>query len=93
MLSISTVREINRLLQEGQLSQRTIAARLGVSRGIVGAIASGRRSLQGKEERYQGLRAVRCRRCGYRVYPPCLICSTREYQRQELREIARHRIE
>lgn len=35
MLSLSVVQEIDRLLQEGQLSQRKIAARLGVSRGTV----------------------------------------------------------
>ena len=36
MLALSVVEEIDRLLDEGELSQRKIAARLGVSRGTVG---------------------------------------------------------
>ena len=48
MLATATVREIDRLLKKGELSQRKIAAQLGVSRGIVGAIASGRRGLYGR---------------------------------------------
>jgi hypothetical protein len=27
---------------------------------------------------------VRCSRCGYRVYMPCLICIAREYRQQQL---------
>ena len=49
MLPLATVQEIRRLLDEGQLSQRKIAAQLGVSRGTVGAIASGRRGMFGRE--------------------------------------------
>ena len=47
MLSIEVVLEINRLLGEGQTSQRAIARKLGVSRGVVQNIASGKRSLTG----------------------------------------------
>ena len=43
MLALTVVQQIEQLLKEGQLSQRKIAARLGVSRGTVGAIADGRR--------------------------------------------------
>ena len=49
MLSLSLVQEIDRPLQEGKLSQRKIAARLGVSRGTDGAISNGRRGIHGKE--------------------------------------------
>jgi hypothetical protein len=79
------------LLDEGELSQRQIAARLGVGRTTVGAIASGQRGRHGNDEldempraRAGRRRTVRCSRCGYRVYMPCLICITREYRRQQL---------
>jgi hypothetical protein len=87
MLSTALVHEIDRLLREGELSQRQIAARLRVSRGTVGAIASGERGLHGKERRktYTPLTPssppTRCPRCGYRVYVPCIICSVREHRR------------
>lgn len=91
MLSIELVHEISRLLDEGELSQRQIAARLGVGRTTVGAIASGQRGLHGHDELDEMSRAracerptVRCSRCGYRVYMPCLICIAREYRRQQL---------
>jgi hypothetical protein len=89
MLSLSIVEEIDRLLREGQLSQRRIAAQLGVSRGTVGAIANGRRGIHGKEasddERPlepQGP-PERCPRCGFTVYMPCLICQTRDYRTRQ----------
>ena len=44
MIATSVVDEIRRLLQEGCLSQRKIAAQIGVSRGTVNAIALGRRA-------------------------------------------------
>ena len=91
MLSIELIQEIHRLLGEGQLSQRQIAARLDVSRGTVGAIASGRRGLKGKGGEGGALpahtarcRPARCRHCGYRVYAPCRICLARDYRRQQL---------
>jgi hypothetical protein len=103
MLSLSMVEKIDRLLKDGRLSQRRIAARLGVSRGIVGAIASGRRGLHGKPEAgcdsenfaggvergLTGSVAQRCPQCGHRVYAPCLICrARRQRQRQKFRGIA-----
>lgn len=91
MLPIELVREISRLLDEGELSQRQIAARLGVGRTTVGAIASGQRGLNDHDEQYEMARAqagerspVRCSRCGYQVYMPCLICIAREYRQQLL---------
>lgn len=83
MLPIAVVEEIARLVGEGNLSQRKIAARLGVSRGVVSEIASGRRGMHGREPELstsavnpQGP-AVRCAGCGYRVYLPCQICKAR----------------
>lgn len=87
MLAKSTVLEVDRLLKQGKLSQRKIAARLGVSRASVAAIASGRRGLHGKESADVGKRSKstsgppqRCPTCGHRVYLPCLICQTQQYQ-------------
>lgn len=86
MLPTATIQEIDRLLREGKLSHRQISARLNISRGTVGAIARGQRDLRGKEPvddnsccslTPQSL-PERCPRCGYRVYPPCLICRHRD---------------
>jgi hypothetical protein len=90
MLPIEIVHEISSLLREGLLSQRQIAARLGVSRATVGVIASGERGLHGRGEpetmpraRIGRRRPLRCRGCGYRVYMPCRICIAREIRRQK----------
>lgn len=87
MLPLPLVQEIDRLLQEGKLSQCKIAARLGVSRGTVGAISNGRRGLHGKEPRADDDGPLvpmappeRCDCCGFMVYMPCLICRAREYR-------------
>jgi predicted XRE-type DNA-binding protein len=86
--------EIHRLILVGELTQREIAAHLGVSRGTVSAVASGARSLVGREPRrtYSPLTPttppVRCGRCGYRVYLPCIICRVREHrERQQLLQL------
>jgi len=84
MLPTALVHEIDRLLKQGELSHRKIAARLGVSRGVVSAIAKGRRGLYGKESDDEPrsltptLPPARCPRCGYRIYPPCLVCCARD---------------
>jgi predicted XRE-type DNA-binding protein len=99
MLSAALVEEIDRLLHEGELSQRKIARCLGVSRGTVSAIASGRRGLFGREpadddsaDRRGCSIPVRCPRCGYRIYLPCLICRTRDHRRQQDLKISKVRV-
>ena len=90
MLPVALVNEIDRLLHEGELSQRKIANRLGVSRGTISAIASGRRGLFGREPfeacspRVPSSPPARCPHCGYRVYLPCLICTARQHQRRQV---------
>src|SRR4051812_24840551 len=90
MLPTALVKEINRLLKEGELSHRKIALRLGVGRGTISAIATGRRALHGKEQRRRGSDELpksppfRCPRCGYRVYIPCRICRMRRYRDGQL---------
>jgi hypothetical protein len=90
MLATATVREIDRLLKEGDLSQRKIAARLGVSRGVVSAIASGRRGLYGRNQpddpsvpHRATSQPERCPRCGYRIYRPCLVCQGRQHRERQ----------
>ena len=87
MLPTALIHEIDRLLKQGELSHRKIAARLGVSRGTVSAIAAGRRGLYGKDSPDENSRSLssaspptRCPRCGYRVFPPCLICEARQHK-------------
>lgn len=92
MLSALKVLEIRCLLNQ-DISQQAIADKLGVSRTTVNAIASGRRGLFGREELGSrrrprlgrvdpGVEAIRCPGCGGMVYPPCLLCRTREYRRR-----------
>jgi len=85
MIAPRIVKEIRRLLNERRLSQRKIAELIGVSRGTVGAVASGKRP-----DRLQPRRAAdydeslkpsgpprRCPSCGGMVYMPCRVCQTR----------------
>ena len=85
MLSLNCVLEIRRLLDEGRLSQRKIAAHLGVSRATVGLIATGQRPLVGREQSsepsswdyYHDQLPSRCRQCGGMVFQPCVLCRVR----------------
>jgi transcriptional regulator with XRE-family HTH domain len=84
MIAQHLVEQIERLLAEGKLSHRKIARETGVSRGTIGAIASGKRCVrpqtaflwdddllvpEGPPER--------CPNCGGMVYMPCRLCRTR----------------
>ena len=87
MLSLTQVLKVRRLLDEGALSQRAIAQKMKISRGIVGAIASGQRGLFGRDEaapaKYAinpGALPVRCPDCGGLVFLPCLLCAARAYR-------------
>jgi DNA-binding XRE family transcriptional regulator len=87
MLSLSLVKKIDRLLKVGKLSQRKIAARVGVSRGTVASIAQGKRGLYGRDPDLEGCVSLthssppeRCSKCGYLVFAPCLVCRAREFQ-------------
>jgi hypothetical protein len=85
MIAMETVAEIERLLGEGNLSQRKIALLTGVSRGSVGLIASGKRPdreiLQEPAEDNADEPVgppQRCAGCGGLVYMPCRLCRERE---------------
>ena len=83
MLAPSMVREIRRLLAEGNFSQRKIARLTGVSRGTIGAIASGKRPDYEPRSRIEDKSAQsadpprRCPTCGGMVYMPCRLCALR----------------
>lgn len=90
MLSQSLVREIDRLLREGKMTQLAIGRKLGVSRGTVNAIANGRRRLHGREsdagnsnEEAIDRLPERCTRCGHTVELPCRICRSRAARERE----------
>ncbi len=82
MLSPTKVEEVRRLLGLGQMSQRKIARHLGISRGSVGTIATGKRldfAVSGADDESQcQLPPVRCRGCGGMVHAPCRHCRVRE---------------
>jgi hypothetical protein len=83
------IQEIDRLLRNGELTQRQIAAHLCVSRGTVSSIANGNRGLYGKDPSENDCPLVpstpptRCPKCGYRVYLPCVICQVRQHKQRE----------
>jgi transcriptional regulator with XRE-family HTH domain len=84
MIAPSLVREIKGLLAERAYSQRKIARITGVSRGTVGAIASGkRRDYEVVESDFETEPAgpvgppERCPGCGGFVNMPCRLCRVR----------------
>ncbi|MCA9232146.1 MAG: helix-turn-helix transcriptional regulator [Planctomycetales bacterium] len=86
MLTESVVMAVTTLLVEGQLLQRQIARRTGVSRTTISNIANGRRGLWGREtpcgdaETHHlaiEAKAERCPGCGGLVYMPCVLCAVR----------------
>jgi transcriptional regulator with XRE-family HTH domain len=90
MLPAAIIKEIDRLLKEGELSQRKIAVRLGVGRATVAEIAKGQRALHGRERLRRNsdegpmTAPTRCPRCGYHVCLPCRICRARRYRHSQM---------
>lgn len=82
MIAAIIVDDVCRLLAEGTLSQRKIARLTGVSRGSVGAIASGKRpayETPPKEEDEEPTGPPqRCLNCGGMAYMPCRLCRTQK---------------
>jgi transcriptional regulator with XRE-family HTH domain len=94
MIALAKVKETERLLATTELSQRKIAARVGISRATVAAIASGKHRdyearLIARMEESQPLGPLaRCAGCGGMVYMPCRLCKIRalkDRERQVLR--------
>lgn len=81
MIASNVVAEIRALLHQGELSQRKIAERVGVSRGTVHAIAKGKRPEKPRRRPARFVDyippsgpAMRCHTCGGKVQMPCLRC-------------------
>jgi DNA-directed RNA polymerase subunit RPC12/RpoP len=81
MVPTAVVAEVKRLLNEGTLSYRKISEKAGVSRGVVQAIASGRRPDYEELKRQRSGEHLdasgppaRCPHCGHRVFLPCRGC-------------------
>ncbi len=96
MIAPQIVTEIRRLLAVGGLSQRKIAERMGVCRGTVHAIASGRRPdyeplPRTDDDEESAGPAARCPGCGGMVYLPCRLCRMRRTLAQKLRVAPRGR--
>ena len=97
MIAAGLVEEVRRLLEQGELSQRKIAVRLGVSRGTVNAIALGKRAVRVRrkipvDDFLPPAGPVgRCPTCGGLVRMPCLACRVRAGQRRRpIEPAARH---
>ncbi len=97
MLAIGKIKEAERLLSQGNLSQRRIAKEVGISRATVGAIASGTRP------DYEAMRLARAadnqplgplaRRpdCGGMAFMPCRLCRVRKKKEIERERLASFR--
>jgi hypothetical protein len=85
MIESHLVEQVEQLLAKGKLSHRKIARITGVSRGTIGAIASGRRCIRPRpawpwddESLVHDVPPQRCPDCGGMVYMPCRACRTRK---------------
>jgi hypothetical protein len=92
MIAPEVVDRIERLLGEGDLSQRRIARQVGVSRGTVHAIARGKRAdpraRKGRpEDDFPLPRGPwgRCPTCGGMVQMPCWACRVRALREERRR--------
>ncbi|HTQ37536.1 MAG TPA: helix-turn-helix domain-containing protein [Pirellulales bacterium] len=87
MLSLAKVDEVRRLLARGNISQRQIARDLGISRGSVAAIASGKRPNYPvtipNEDIDCSLPPIRCQGCGGLVHAPCRLCRVRSLKARD----------
>ena len=91
MLETAVVEQVQQLLAAG-LSQREAARKVGVSRGSVHAIATGKRTLRENPSRDADEAELvtprgpwqRCPQCGGRVMMPCLACQIRQFRERPI---------
>jgi hypothetical protein len=90
MIAAAKVMEVERLLADNRWSQRTIAKMVGVSRAVVGSIATGtrpdyeaRRLARAEEDHEPAGPVGRCSGCGAKVYLPCRLCKVRAIKADE----------
>jgi hypothetical protein len=93
MVTVEVIAEIRMLLALKTHSQRYIARLLGVSRGTVAAIASGKRQKtplpepcddDTEDTEEPSGPPTRCPGCGGLVYIPCLLCRLREQRARRI---------
>ena len=86
MLGPEVIKDIQRLLAEGDLSQRKIAKAMKVSRGTVAAVSGGKRRphYPRPEEADEHLTGPvrRCGGCGSMAAMPCRACRIRRLKSQ-----------
>lgn len=81
MLSTAVIHEVAELLAAGDLSQRKIAEKCGVSRGTVQLISTGKRGLYGREDSASAVDPIdapphRCGGCGALIVTRvCVACK------------------
>jgi hypothetical protein len=81
MIAAHLFKQVQQLLAEGKLSHRKIERITGVSRGTIGAIASGKKGIGPRSEDDTAVSDVppeRCPDCGGMVYMPCRSCHTQK---------------
>ena len=93
MLPTALIMEVRRLLDRRELTYREISKRLGVSRGLITAMANGQRGNHGRDPgdetptsspRRELTSPMRCPECGGLVYPPCRLCAVRAIRARSL---------
>lgn len=87
VIDSATAERIKYLLFVEKRSQHAVSRITGVSRGVIGGIASGKRPDFDEIRRQKQADSlepsgppVKCPGCGYRIYMPCRICRTRAYR-------------
>lgn len=80
VLSKAVVNQVLELLAAGELSQRAIAKQLGVSRGTVSGLATGRRGDFVSEPDAETATVFRCPRCRATVVSRCVRCDAELYR-------------
>ena len=81
VIAEGTVRKVEMLLAEGDMSRRKIAKKTGVSRCTVNNIANGTRRVYKREADIFDVQLgplVRCTGCGGKTQLPCRVCKTRK---------------
>jgi len=84
MIAEEKIREAEIMLARGKMSQREVAKRTGLSRGMISLIARGKRTIQVKTvdpdllPESENCPPVRCLGCGAMVYMPCLLCHLKK---------------
>lgn len=88
MHSPEVIQAAQELWNEGKLSRRAIAKKLGISRGSMSSIARGdlkphppREPRQADDTSALDTGPIeRCPTCGGRVYAPCRLCAVRDWK-------------